>query len=109
MILHAVIRSAVSQGLQRHALWHEGRAVQTAAAESLESSVEPSSEGNDWTLDIRGTSYTVRPQSMDLWSVMLEGQPTHTVRRDARGFFADGSSRRFGTLEEVIRDARRVR
>jgi hypothetical protein len=109
VILHAVIRSAVSQAMQRHSLWLEGRAAQPAAAESIETSIEPSIGGSDWTLDIRGPSYTVRPQNTDLWSVMLDGQPAHTVRRDARGFYLDGSSLRFGTLEEVVRNAQRVR
>lgn len=108
VILHVVIRSAVLQAMQRHTVWLEGRAVHPAAAESIETSSEPSSQGGDWTLDIRGTSYTVRPQDTDLWSVLLEGQLALTVRRDARGFYPEGSSLRFGTLEEVVRNAARV-
>lgn len=106
-ILHAVIRSAVSQAMQRHTLWFEGRAAQPVAAGSIDANTETNT-ASDWTLDIRGTSYTVRQQNSDLWSIILGEKPVQTVRRDARGFYADGSSGRFGTLEEVVRDAPRV-
>jgi hypothetical protein len=108
VVLHAVIRSAVSQGMQRHTLWLEGRAVQPAATGSLETSNESSSVASDWKLDVRGASYTVRQQNTDSWSVMLDGEVVHAVRRDARGFYVEGSSARFGTLEEVVRDAPRI-